>query len=101
MTVEGLRGAARLTWGVNLSYPYGPADTMEVARGTASGSRCRFAAPGSPRRSRDRCRTCSGSWPAKTPTLVGSVDDAIKTMALVEACYESSVRGATPVPAWE
>ena len=31
MTVEGLDGAARLTWGVNLSYPYGPADTMEVA----------------------------------------------------------------------
>ena len=35
------------------------------------------------------------------PTLVGSVDDAIKTMALVEACYESSEHGATPVPAWE
>ena len=33
--------------------------------------------------------------------LVGSVDDAIKTMALVEACYESSGHGATPVPAWE
>ena len=32
MTVEGLDGAARLTWGVNLSYPTGPADTMEVAR---------------------------------------------------------------------
>ena len=31
LIVEGLRGAARLTWGVNLSYPSGPADTMEVA----------------------------------------------------------------------
>ena len=31
-------------------------------------------------------------------TLVGAVDDAIKTMALVEACYESSARGGTPVP---
>jgi predicted dehydrogenase len=32
--------------------------------------------------------------------LVGSVEDAIKTMALVEACYQSSERGGTPVPAW-
>jgi hypothetical protein len=26
--------------------------------------------------------------------LVSSVDDSIKTMAIVEACYESSERGA-------
>ena len=29
--------------------------------------------------------------------LVSSVDDAIKTMAIVEACYESSEHGATPI----
>jgi hypothetical protein len=32
-------------------------------------------------------------------SLVSSVDDAIKTMALVEACYISSASGGTPVPA--
>jgi hypothetical protein len=31
--------------------------------------------------------------------LVSPLDDAIKTMALVEACYESSTRGGTPIPA--
>ena len=31
--------------------------------------------------------------------LVSSVDDAIRTMAVVEACYESSARGGTPIPA--
>jgi predicted dehydrogenase len=31
--------------------------------------------------------------------LVSSVDDAFRTMAVVEACYESSARGATPIPA--
>ena len=31
-------------------------------------------------------------------TLVGAVDDAVRTMALVEACYESSARGGTPIP---
>jgi hypothetical protein len=30
-------------------------------------------------------------------TLVGSVHDAIRTMAVVEACYESSARGGTPI----
>ena len=30
--------------------------------------------------------------------LVSPLDDAISTMALVEACYESSARGATPIP---
>ena len=31
--------------------------------------------------------------------LASSVEDAYKTMAVVEACYESSVHGATPIPA--
>ena len=30
--------------------------------------------------------------------LVGSVDDAIRTMALVEACYQSSDCGGVPIP---
>ena len=30
--------------------------------------------------------------------LVSPVDDAIKTMALVEACYRSNTGGSTPVP---
>jgi predicted dehydrogenase len=30
--------------------------------------------------------------------LISPVDDALKTMALVEACYLSSASGGTPVP---
>jgi hypothetical protein len=30
--------------------------------------------------------------------LVSPVDDAILTMALVEACYQSSAGGSTPIP---
>jgi hypothetical protein len=30
--------------------------------------------------------------------LVSPVDDAIKTMALVEACYHSSAAGGTAIP---
>jgi predicted dehydrogenase len=99
MIVEGTHGAARLTWGVNLSYPSGPNDTMET-----SGSGEWTSVP------------LRGSWfieafegpmsnlqrfaAGEDSVLVGSVEDGIKTMALVEACYQSSERGGTPIPAW-
>lgn len=98
MTVEGLQGAARLTWGVNLSYPTGSADTMEVTRAgewqtvplRGSWFIEAFEGPMS-----NLQRFAAG----EDPTLVGSVEDAIHTMALVEACYVSSAGGGTPVPA--
>lgn len=97
LMVEGLDGAVRLTWGVNLDYPTGPADTMEIATG------------------REWCDVpLRGSWfidafegpmsnlqrfvSGEDTTLVGAAGDAIKTMALVEACCESSARGGTPIP---
>ena len=96
MLVEGLDGAVRLTWGVNLDYPAGPPDTMEIARaGAWTGVPLRgswfteaFEGPMS-----NLQRFVAGEDTA----LVGSVHDAIKTMAVVEACYESSARGGTPV----
>jgi predicted dehydrogenase len=99
LMVEGLDGAVRLTWGVNLDYPAGPTDTMEIA---GAGEW--------------RDLPLRGSWfidafegpmsnlqrfvAGEDSTLVGAVGDAIKTMAVVEACYESSARGHTPVPHW-
>ena len=100
MSVDGTRGAARLTWGVNLDYPAGPPDTMEIACGAAwspvplrgSWFIDAFEGPIS-----NLQRVVSG----EDTVLVGSVDDAIKTMALVEACYASSQQGGTPIPASE
>ena len=96
MLVEGLGGAALLTWGVNLSYPSGPADTMEVACGgdwqalplRGSWFIEAFEGPMS-----NLQRFIAG----EDRTLVSPVADAIKTMAVVEACYESSERGATGI----
>jgi predicted dehydrogenase len=98
MTIEGLGGAARLTWGVNLDYPSGPADTMEIAR---DGEWTNIALRGSwfteafegPMSNLQR--VVAGDDRA----LVSSVDDAARTMALVEACYTSSASGGTPIPA--
>ncbi|HVD92261.1 MAG TPA: Gfo/Idh/MocA family oxidoreductase [Vicinamibacterales bacterium] len=97
MIVEGLAGAVRLTWGVNLDYPAGPADTMEMTvdhrwqdvplRGSWFTEA--FEGPMS-----NLQRFVAG----EDGTLVGSVSDAIKTMAVVEACYGSSAHGSTPIP---
>ena len=97
LSVDGTRGSAVLTMGVNLDYPSGPRDTMEVF--------CTGAWQAVPLR---------GSWfteafegpmsnlqrfiAGEDTTLVGGVDDAIKTMALVEACYQSSAAGGMRVP---
>ena len=97
MTIEGLNAAARLTWGVNLADPSGPPDTMEVARaGTWTNVPLRgswfieaFEGPMS-----NLQRYVAG----EDTILLGSVHDAIKTMAVVEACYISSAAGGTPIP---
>jgi predicted dehydrogenase len=96
MVVEGLAGAVRLTWGVNFNYPAGPPDTMEIT--------CDGAWTDVPLR---------GSWfteafegpmsnlqrfvDGEDATLVSPVEDTLRTMAVVEACYESSASGGTPV----
>jgi len=98
LIVEGTRGAARLTWGVNLSYPSGPPDTMDVA--LAGGGWKQVALRGSwfteafegPMSNLQRFVAGEDS------ILMGSVDDAIKTMAVTEACYQSSDSGGTPIP---
>ena len=96
--VEGTRGAALLTMGVNLNYPTGAPDRMEVSLDGAAWTEIplrgswfveAFEGPMS-----NLQRVAAGEDQA----LVSPVDDAIRTMALVEACYQSSAAGATPVP---
>jgi predicted dehydrogenase len=97
LLVEGTLGAVRLTWGVNLSYPRGPADTMEMFSDEAWRTvplRGSWFTEGFEGPMSNLQRVIAGEDPA----LVSPVDDAVKTMAIVEACYESSERGAIPIP---
>ena len=100
---EGTRGAIKTQLGLLMDYPRGVRDYLEV---------CSFA-PGSPAREW-REEPLAGSWfpHAFIGTMAGvmrhadgeagepptRVEDAARTMALVEAAYESSARGATPIP---
>jgi predicted dehydrogenase len=98
LKIEGTAGAAMLTLGVNLDYPAGPPDALEIALDGAAwrnvplrGSwfTAAFEGPMS-----NLQRFVAGEDRA----LVSPVDDAIRTMALVEACYRSSAGGSTPIP---
>jgi predicted dehydrogenase len=98
LMVEGTEGAARLVLGVNLDYPTGSPDEMEIARGKTwepvplrgSWFTEAFEGPMS-----NLQRFIAG----EDDRLVSPVQDTIKTMALIEACYQSSDRGGTPIPA--
>jgi predicted dehydrogenase len=97
LKVEGTAGAAVAKMGVNLNYPKGEADSLELAR-DASGW---------------QSIALRGSWfleafegpmanlqrviAGEDGALISPLEDACRTMALVEACYESSARGATPI----
>jgi predicted dehydrogenase len=97
--VEGTAGAALLTMGVNLDYPLGKPDTLDVAAGNTGweavplrGSWFTEAFEG-PMSNLQRFAT------GEDDNLITNVDDAARTMALVEACYESSNLPSTPIPA--
>ena len=99
LRVECTRGSAVARMGVNLAYPRGEPDTLEVwTRGDD-----RFDAV-----------PLRGSWfteafegpmsnlqrfaAGEDDRLVSPVEDAVQTMALVEACYLASAAPGTPIP---
>jgi predicted dehydrogenase len=99
LRIDGTRGAAVARMGVNLAYPTGEPDTLEIwTRGGA-----RFEAV-----------PLRGSWfteafegpmsnlqrfaTGEDARLVSPAEDAVKTMALVEACYLASAAPGTPIP---
>ncbi|HEY7802363.1 MAG TPA: Gfo/Idh/MocA family oxidoreductase [Dehalococcoidia bacterium] len=97
LKVEGTRAAAIAKMGANLDYPTGEADALLFAMRDADWQDVplrgswfieAFEGPMS-----NLQRVASG----EDETLVSPVDDAFLTMAVVEACYESSAHGATPV----
>jgi predicted dehydrogenase len=98
LVVEGLEGAVRLTWGVNLDYPTGPADTMEVSLGRGEWEDVPLRGSWFTEAFEGPMSNLQRFIAGEDTTLVGAVADAIKTMAVVEACHQSSTGGGTPIP---
>lgn len=102
LKLEGTRGAAVVKMGVNLDYPRGMPDELEY---------CILEGSNAPSW---RTVRLEGSWfpdafvgpmaslmrfaSGESSLLPTSVEDAWRTMAVIEACYASSRSGASPIP---
>jgi predicted dehydrogenase len=99
---EGTRGAIKATLGLLMNYPKGEPDALQA---------CTLDESGTPSPWQDV--PFEGSWyphafvgsmaslmrfvEGSTNQLPTSVEDALRTMAVVEACYVDSARGGTEV----
>lgn len=96
---EGTSGAMRMEMGVNLDYPRGVPDTLRYAvRGDEAGWQ---AVPVAGNWFPDAFAGSMGALQAYVEGSVGELpigfESAYETMALVEAAYRSSDRGAEPL----
>jgi predicted dehydrogenase len=92
LTLEGTRGAARLVMGVNLDYPRGRPDELELCE--VGGEWTSVALVGSwfVDAFRGPMSNLQRFVAGEDERLETGVEDAIHTMALVEACYASASR---------
>jgi predicted dehydrogenase len=96
--ISGTEGAAYLQLGLNLNYPKGEPDILEIYPKGGDGwvtvpLRGAWFPDAFVGRMANLQRFASG----EDRELVSSVEDAWNTMALVEAAYQSSARPATPL----
>jgi predicted dehydrogenase len=102
LKLEGTLGAAIVTMGVNLDYPRGMPDELEYCvtakGGTPSWNSVRLEGSWFPDAFVGPMATLMrfASGESKEPPT--SVEDAWRTMAVIEACYVSSSRGAISIP---
>jgi predicted dehydrogenase len=94
----GTEGAAYLQLGVNLDYPRGEPDILEIyPKGGDSWVKVPLKGAWFPDAFVGRMANLQRFASGEDAELVGSVEDAWNTMALVEAAYRSSVNPATPI----
>jgi predicted dehydrogenase len=94
----GTEGAAYLKLGVNLDYPRGEPDVLEIfPKGGDSWVNVPLQGAWFPDAFVGRMANLQRYVAGEDAELVSSVEDAWNTMALVEAAYQSSAAPATPL----
>jgi len=97
--VEGTKAAAIAKMGVNLNYPHGEPDELRIAvRGSAAWTSVRLRGSWFTEAFEGPMSNLQRVLAGEDAALVSGVDDAFRTMAVVEACYASGAGGGTPVP---
>jgi predicted dehydrogenase len=96
--ITGTDGAAYLQLGVNLNYPHGEPDILEIyPKGGHGWVPVPLNGSWFPDAFTGRMANLQRFAAGEDAELVSSVEDAWNTMALVEAAYESSAAPATPL----
>lgn len=99
---EGSKGAIKARLGLLMSYPKGEPDFLEycVTENATAADWQTVPLEGSwyPDAFVGTMASLMRRVNGETDELPTSVDDALQTMALVEACYQSNAHGATPIP---
>ncbi|WP_299401987.1 Gfo/Idh/MocA family oxidoreductase [uncultured Roseobacter sp.] len=93
----GTEGAAYVQLGVNLDYPKGEADILEIKSGDAPWQTVNLTGAWFPEAFASRMSQLQRFASGEEDQLISSVADAWKTMAVVEAAFQSSAAPATPI----
>ncbi|WP_298969357.1 Gfo/Idh/MocA family oxidoreductase [uncultured Roseobacter sp.] len=93
----GTEGAAYVQLGVNLDYPKGEADILEIKTGDAPWQTVNLTGAWFPEAFASRMSQLQRFASGEEDQLISSVADAWKTMAVVEAAFQSSAAPATPI----
>jgi predicted dehydrogenase len=95
--ISGTRGAAYIKLGVNLDYPRGEPDALWIKPESENWTEVALEGAWFPDAFVNRMANLQRFARGEDVELVGSVEDAWQTMALVEAAYQSSAAPATPL----
>lgn len=98
LKVEGTRAAAIAKMGVNLNYPDGEPDTLDITITNGDWQSVPLRGSWFLEAFEGPMANLQRVVAGEDAVLISSVEDALQTMAIVEACYESSAQGATPIP---
>ncbi len=96
--VEGSRGAAVATLGVMLDYPRGEPDRLEIVTEGSDWTDVPLEGDWFPDAFAGPMSNLQRFAAGEDTVLLTGVEDAYRTMALVEACYQSDATGGTPIP---
>lgn len=97
LAIEGTRGAAVYAMGVNLDYPKGRPDTLEICVESDSWQNVPLRGSWFTEAFEGPMCNLQRYLAGEESGLVSSAADAWQTMALVEACYEAKERGSIPI----
>ncbi|NTI49817.1 Gfo/Idh/MocA family oxidoreductase [Agrobacterium rhizogenes] len=96
--ISGTKGAAYIKLGVNLDYPRGEPDELWIKPdGGSDWVEVKLEGAWFPDAFVNRMANLQRFASGEDKELIGSVEDAWQTMALVEAAYQSSAAPATPI----